>query len=328
MAPLISDISGKVEDASERIRSLVRLTPVIRSEELSAGAGSDVFLKAENLQLTGSFKLRGALNKILILKESGHRSLVTASSGNHALAVARALRVTGMGGRIFLPRSVAPVKLARLRETSAHLELRGEDCIEAEEAARLWAERRSLPYVSPYNDLEIVAGQGTLALELASQIPDLATVIVAVGGGGLVSGVAAALKQLRPSLRVVACSPRNSCVMYESLQRGRIVRMASQETLSDGTAGAIEEDTLTFPLCQSLIDDFVLVTEAEIEQGIRFVLEQHRMVIEGAAGVAVAALRRLGTLNGSSVVVLCGGNLDRQLLLQICSSSPSRSSSR
>ena len=324
---MLGRIRREIDLAEGRIRSFVRCTSLIPSAALGAARECSAYLKAENLQLTGSFKIRGALNKLIALKEAGYSRVATASSGNHGMAVAYSLRLTGLQGRIFLPRDVSVVKLGALEEQKVDLQLVNGECLEAERAARRWAETNGIPYISPYNDPEIVGGQGTLGIELARQAPQLDTVFIAVGGGGLISGIAAWLKEVNPQIRIVACSPLNSRVMHESLKAGQVVDMESLPTLSDGTAGAIEPESITFELCRTLIDDSLLVTECEIEAAMKFVLERHRLVIEGAAGVAVAGFLKAAAPSRCCAVVLCGGNVNRETLSQLCSSAPSSSSS-
>ena len=324
---MLDRIRREIDLAEGKTRPFVRCTSLIRSPALGAARDCTAYLKAENLQLTGSFKIRGALNKLIALKEAGHSRVATASSGNHGMAVAYGLRLTGLQGKIFLPRDVSVVKLRALEEEKVDFQLVNGECLEAEREARRWADIGGIPYISPYNDPEIVGGQGTLGIELARQAPPLDTVFVAVGGGGLISGIAAWLKGINQQTRIVACSPLNSRVMHESLRAGRVVEMDSLPTLSDGTAGAIEPESITFELCRTLIDDFLLVTESEIEAAMKLVLERHRLVIEGAAGVAVAGFLQAAAPSRCCAVVLCGGNVSRETLRQLCSSAPSSSSS-
>ena len=315
---MLDRIRREIDLAEGRIRPLVRCTSLIPSAALGAARKCTAYLKAENLQLTGSFKVRGALNKLLALKEAGYSRVATASSGNHGMAVAYSLRLTGLRGRVFLPRDVSVVKLRALEEQEVDFQLVNGECLEAERTARKWAQTEGIPYISPYNDPEIVGGQGTLGIELARQAPQLDTVFVAVGGGGLISGIAAWLKEVNPEIRSVACSPLNSPGMHESLKAGQVVNMESLPTLSDGTAGAIEPESITFELCRALIDDSLLVTESEIEAAMKLVLERHRLIIEGAAGVAVAGFLKAAAPSRCCAVVLCGGNVNRETVSRIC----------
>jgi threonine dehydratase len=310
--PDVAALARAVLAAERRIRPFIRETYVEHSPVLSELTGGQIYLKLENLQLTGSFKIRGAFNKLLGLPaEVRARGVVTASTGNHGLAVTHVLQHLQLDGTIFVPTTAAPGKVARMRRAGVRMELATADCAGAEAAARAHAAAHALCYVSPYNDADVVAGQGTLGVELARQIADLDAVFIAVGGGGLVAGVAAHLKSQRPGLRVIGCQPFNSRVMMESIRAGKILELDSQPTLSDGTAGGIEPGSITFPLCRALVDEFVAVTEDEIRSNLRLILDEHHTLIEGAAAVAVAGLLRCreAVRGRTAVVVLCGGNI-------------------
>lgn len=301
--------------AAERLRPHVKETLLERSEILAASAGGQtaVWLKCENLQHTGSFKLRGACNKILTLSpEELARGVVTASTGNHGRGVAHALDVVGARGTIYLPTIVSAGKLEALRRyPSVILELYSPDSDETEMHARRVAEEDGRIYISPYNDLDVIAGQGTVGVEIWRQCPGLDAVFVAVGGGGLVSGIASYLKAVHPRVAIVGCWPEHAPALHASLQAGRIVSVAEKPTLSDGTAGGLEPGSVTFDLARGLIDECVLVSEAEIADAIRLVLVEHHLVIEGSAGVAVAAWRKTAAQHAGKTVaiVLCGGNI-------------------
>ena len=313
-------LQNEIRQAADRIAPFVRRTPLDEALALSQQGGDAVFLKQENLQHTGSFKLRGAFNKLLSLAPGVlARSVVTASSGNHGAAVAYALRKLGVPGIIFVPEHAAAVKVDAIRRLGAEVRFHGEDSVDTELHARTHAEHSGQAYVSPYNDRQIVAGQGTAGLEIGQDLPTVDAVYVTVGGGGLISGVAAALKAARPAVRVVGCLPANSPVMYESVRAGRIVEMVSLPTLSDGSAGGIERDAITFDLCRTLVDDWVLVSEEEIAAAMRLIMETQHLLVEGAAGAAVAGYLKDGQRGrGQTVaIVLCGGNIDLGTLKRI-----------
>ncbi|GIV70795.1 threonine/serine dehydratase [Caldilinea sp.] len=309
-------------EAGQRIRPYVRRTPLDESIALSEMGGDRVFLKLENLQYTGSFKLRGATNKLLSLSpETLARGVVAASSGNHGAAVAYALRRLGVKGVVFVPECAAATKVEAIQRYGAEVRRWGMDSVEAEQQARAFAAQSGRAYISPYNDWEIVAGQGTIGLEVLEELPDVETLYVTVGGGGLIGGIAGYIKALDAgrSVRIVGCLPAHSPVMYESVRAGRIVQMESLPTLSDGSAGGIEEDAITFALCQQLVDDWMLVTEAEIADAVRLIARTHHLMVEGAAGVAVAAyLKDAQRGRGRNVaIVLCGANIDLDVLKTI-----------
>jgi threonine dehydratase len=299
--------------ADDRIRPYVVETPLIPSPALSLRTVASVYLKLENRQHTGSFKLRGATNKILSLSEDERRrGVVTASTGNHGLAVAHAAARLDVAATIYLPESAAPQKVEKLRHFAVDLRFVGGDAINAELTARRVSEEVGKPFISPYNDLQVMAGQGTVGVELLRQRSDLDVVLVAVGGGGLIGGIASYMKRMKPEIEIIGCLPLNSPVMAESVRRGQIVEMDTLPTLSDGTAGGIEVGAVTFAVSQRYVDHWLLVDEAAIADAIRLIYREHREVIEGAAAVPVASLLfQPGRWQGKTIaVVLCGGNID------------------
>ena len=303
------NVKGEVLAAEERIRAHVRETPLEESLYLSGLANCDVHLKLENLQITGSFKLRGAANKLLSLSaEELERGTVTASTGNHGAAFAYMLKRLGARGTIFLPENAAPAKVEGLRLYGAELQFSGDDCVKAEEAARAEAERSGRIWVSPYNDAMIVGGQGTVAVELERQLGEYDAILVPVGGGGLAGGIAGYLKEFHPRTEVIGCQPINSAVMYESVKAGRILDIESLPTLSDGSSGGIEHGSITFEICREHIDDFILLSEEEIAAALRLVIEKHYMLIEGSAALPVAALlQQKEKFEGKRVVLVFSG---------------------
>lgn len=308
----VARLAEEVRLAVDRIRGHVRETPVQRSPSLSGKSGCDVHLKLENFQITGSFKLRGAMNKLLYLDESERaRGVVAASAGNHGAAVGYGAQSLGCRAVVFVPENISTVRVSAIREYGAEVQLRGVDCVVTEHAARSFADDNQMVYVSPYNDLTVIAGQGTVAAELSTQIGSVDAVFVALGGGGLISGIAGQLKADGGDVEVIACSPENSRVMHESVAAGRILDLESKPTLSESTAGGIEEDTITLDFCRSLVDRFVSVSESEIATAMRCFIEQHHMLIEGAAGVAIAGfLKEAPRLVGKTVaIVICGANI-------------------
>jgi len=303
------DVKQAVLEAEERIRPHIRTTPAEYSPVLSRSARSRVYLKLENYQLTGSFKIRGALSKFLWLsEEERRRGVVTASSGNHGAAVACLLQRFGCPGKVFLPTGTTRAKLDALQGYGAEIIVGGEDCVEAEQLAREEAKRTGRVYISPYNDPQVVGGQGTVGLELAQQIEGLDVVLAPAGGGGLLAGIAGYLKSVSPAVEIVGCQPANSCVLSESVKAGKILALPSQPTLSDGTAGGIEAGAITFDLCRQFVDDFVLVSEGEIKAAIRLILAEHTMLVEGSAALAVAAfLKTKERFAGKRVALVLSG---------------------
>jgi len=314
------DVRNSVIEAENRIRAHIRETPVEESIWLSELSGGEVYLKLENLQITNSFKLRGAANKLLSLSDDEQsRGIVTASTGNHGSAIAYLLRKFGWPGTIYVPETASKAKVSALEQYGANLKFHGQDGIETENFARRFAEEKGMTYVSPYNDEEIIGGQGTIGLELERQLGQIDAVVVPIGGGGLAAGVAGYLKAVYRSIEIIGCQPVNSKVMYESLAAGKILDLPSEPTLADGTAGGIEIDSLTFPICQATIDEMVLIEEEEIVDSIRQVLERHHLLIEGAAALSVAALlKNFERFDGKKVVlVLSGARLSLDVLREI-----------
>jgi threonine dehydratase len=307
-----------VAAAYQRIHPYVRETPVEESPAL--GDGVAVFLKLEHLQHTGSFKFRGACHKIALLTpDQASAGVVAASNGNHGLGVAAAAKARGIAAEVFVSAQVSPAKARRIATLGATLRQSGNDPLAAELAARHAAESSGRLFISPYNDLDVVAGQGTIGVELERQIPDLDAVFVAVGGGGLIGGIGGYLRAVSPRTEIVGCWPETSPVMLECMRAGRVIDVLEQPTLSESTAGGLEPGSVTVPICQSVITRSVLVSETEIREAIRLILHTEHWLIEGAAAVAVAAFRRDSAhWQGKRVaIMLCGRNVSPEVLSQV-----------
>ena len=314
------DLPEKVNEAERRIRPYTRETYLERSDALSELGSADVYCKLENLQHTGSFKARGAMNRVLAMSlDERRRGVIAASTGNNGAAVARAAREVGIPCTVVVPEHADESKLAAIRRLGASIEVRGVDCVESERYARRHCADHGITYISPYNDPLVIAGQGTVALELARQLEPIDAVFVSLGGGGLASGIAGYLKGTGHGTHVVACSPESSAVMIKSVRAGRILDLSSKPTLSDGTAGGVEEGAVTFELCRSLVDEYVTVSEAEIADSLRRFVETHHLLIEGAAAVAVAAFQQLAArfTEPRVAIVICGGNIGAETLRRI-----------
>lgn len=314
--PSPAEIAAAAPLAEERIRPYVRETPLERARSFDQG-DLRAFFKLENHQITGSFKIRGAMHKLLCLdEEQRSRGVVAASSGNHGIAVAHGLKALGCRGTIFVPRGASSAKVDAIRGLGAEVRVAGEESGASELLARADAEATGKEYISPYNDPDVVAGQATVGVEIARQLPQVDVVYIALGGGGLLSGVGSYLRSIRPQVEIVACSPERSAVLHHSLQAGHLVDSPTLDTLSDGTAGGIEPEAITLDLCCKLVDRSILVSEAGIAAAMRRVIGEQHQLIEGAAGVAVAAY--LGDHQrrpqGNAVILLCGANLSLQTL--------------
>ena len=317
---MTSSIHQSVKAAANRISEHVRRTPFERSVMMSELTGADVWLKLENQQYTGSFKFRGAMNKMLTLSQSEREcGIYTASTGNHGAAVAYACQKLDVPCVIYVPENSSEAKLANMKSFGAEIRVHGKDCMDGELKARKVADSTGGIYLSPYNDPEVVSGQGTISAEIASQCSGLDAVIVSVGGGGLISGVGGYLKSIWPDIEVIAASPENHAVMIHSLKAGEIIKIDPAPTISDGTAGGVEAGSVTFEMCQEFVDQMVLLTEQEIQDGIIQLIEKERILVEGAAGTAIAALiKKKNDLRGKRVgIIVCGRNISLEVLRKI-----------
>jgi threonine dehydratase len=311
----------EVIEAEQRIRPYIKETPLEYSIYLSQLSQAHVWLKLENLQHTGSFKLRGAINKLLTLgEEHAKHPVVTASTGNHGAGVAFGLRALNRPGLIFVPENAAPAKVDAIRRLGAEVRVHGSNCLETENFAQQYAERNGLIYISPYNDPAVIAGQGTIGREAARQSPRIDALFASVGGGGLISGIACYLKSQLPNpLTIIGCLAENSPEMALSIKAGKFVEFDPKPTLSDGTAGGFERGAITFDLCRNLVDTFILLSEEEIAEAMRRFIEIHHMLIEGAAGVAIAGFLKMHERfrNQNVVIVICGANISLSTLKSI-----------
>jgi threonine dehydratase len=300
-----------------RIGGLIRETPLERSPFLSDYSGGEIWLKLENQQLTGSFKARGALNKLLQLsEEERERGIVAASSGNHAQGIGYAARMLGVGATIVVPSNTPTVKLEAIRRYDVELVVHGDEYMDAERLARRIEREEGKPFISGYNDLDVIAGQGTVGLEMLEATPDLDVVLIPVGGGGLISGVGCAIKAIDRDVEVIGVQSVASPVMCESVRRGRIVDIELEDSVAEGLHGGIEEGSVTFEMCREYVDDFILVREENIVKAIGLLLTRQHQVVEGAGAVGVAAMmedpKRFADRNVG--VVISGGNIETELI--------------
>lgn len=320
MSTNIRTVAASAVQAANRISSLIRETPLDYSPFFSGETGAEVYLKLENFQRTGSFKIRGASNKMMTLTaDQRANGCIAASSGNHGAAVAYAMQKLDTRGVIFVPEQTSSTKVDAIRSYGGEVRFCGTDALDTERYAREYAVRNGMVYLSPYNDVEVIAGQGTCGVEIAKQLPDVDAVFVAVGGGGLISGIGCVLKARNKDVRITGCQPAASAVMAKSVEAGYILDIPSDTTLSDGTAGGVEAGSITFDLCREVVDEFILVSESQIAAAMRQYVEAEHQLIEGAAGVAIAALLgETGILRGTKVVVvICGANISRAALKSI-----------
>ena len=309
----------RIEEAHDRIGDFVTTTSVTLIEDEPRTGSAKGYLKDEHLQKTGSFKLRGASNRVFSLSsEEAARGVIASSTGNHGLAVAAAAQHRGGDAEVYVCSQVSPKKLGMIEQYGARVMTVGDTPLEAELAARAAAVAQGKTYISPYNDAQVVAGQGTIAKEIVEQLGEVDAVYVVVGGGGLIGGMGAYLKSVSPKTEVVACWPVNAPAMYECLRAGKIIDVAEEPTLSQSTAGGVEPGSITFELCRSVIDRSVLVTEQEILKWMRWA-HARGWAVEGAAAAAIAAFfKDAERLSGkTAVIVSCGGNTSPEVLGQL-----------
>jgi len=308
--------------AKRRISHLVRKTHLVYSSHLSRITKSSVYLKLECLQETGSFKVRGATNKLLSLsEEEKSRGVIAFSTGNHGRAVAYVANQFGIKAVICLSKRVPQYRLNALRELGAEVSQHGKSQDETYEHAVTLQEERGLTMINPFDDPFVIAGQGTIGLEILEDLPSVDTVIVPVSGGGLIAGIALAVKSADPTIRVIGVSMDCAPAMYHSVRAGKPVEIEEKDSLADALLGGIGLDNqYTFSMVRDYVDDLILVSEEQIADGMFFALDKHRLVIEGAAAVGISAILcdKLSGLEGNNVVVvLSGGNVDVPLLTGI-----------
>jgi threonine dehydratase len=308
---LTSEVLPLIREAADRVYSVVRETPLVPLPRNPRTPNSGTaYAKLEQLQTTGSFKLRGATNKLMSLSpQQAAAGVITSSTGNHGLGVAAAAAILGIDAEVFLSAQVTEAKREKIRKEGARVCIVGDDPLAAEAAAREAAAESGRSYISPYNDPYVVAGQGTVAVELLRQLPDMDAIFIATGGGGLISGIGTLLQSAAPRAHIIGCWPENSAVLYESIRAGRIIEAPESPTLSESTAGGVEEGSITFDLCREVMHHGMLVTEDEILSAMRWG-HQQGWAMEGAGGVALAAYFKEAEryAKGKSVVLICGGN--------------------
>jgi len=308
-----------VEEARERIQNQIYLSPFAFSETISRLTGSRVFFKLENLQMTGSFKERGALNRLITLTpDEAKHGVIAASAGNHGMAVAFHSHRLNISATIAMPLHAPLIKVTRVRQYGAQTVLHGADYDEAFAEAYRLAQERGLTFIHAFDDPWIVAGQGTIGLELYEQNPDLDAMIVPVGGGGLIAGIALVLKTLQPKIRIIGVQAEAVPSMKAALEKGKPVRVPPAMTIADGIAVRSVGET-PFALVKRYVDEVVTVSEGEIANAVLLLLEIEKTVAEGAAAVPLAALinKKIGLANGNVGVIISGGNIDMNLISRI-----------
>lgn len=316
----VQEVAAASVQARRRIRQHIYQTPLIPARKTGLDHGSKVLFKAENFQLTGSFKLRGAMSKLSALPSSGGGKLITASSGNHGIGASLAAQTLAKDLTVVLPETVLPAKLDKIRAYGAQVLFHGAETGLAEQHAQQLAASGAYTYVSPYNDPDIVAGQGTIALELLEQCDrQVDNIFISLGGGGLVSGIGSVLKAFCPQTRIYGVAAANSKALAASVAAGRVVQTEHLPTLAEAVSGGMDEDTITLPLASAVIDHVVECTEEEIAASMRALALDENMLVEGAAALALAGFAQVAKdLAGqTSVVLLCGANFDPEAMRNI-----------
>lgn len=312
-----------IDEANRRIKSLasgVQTTPLEYSSALSDLTGARVYLKCEHQQRSGSFKFRGALNKLASLNpDQKTAGVLAASTGNHGISVALAAKILGLDALIYIPSEAPDFKIGVIRRLGAQIKTIEGDCLAAEKYARQQAKRTGKTFVSPYNDIQVIAGQGTMGLELLEQHLDLSAVFVTVGGGGLISGIGAYLKAHRPKTKVLGCWPEASPVMLRCMEARKIIEVEERSTLSESTIGGLEYGSITLPVCLEVVDGTIVVDEAAIKFAMKLLARHEHWIVEGAAAVALAGLLKQAAYfkDQAVAVVLCGRNINLDTFLSV-----------
>ena len=313
-----------IEEAREKIKSYIKETPLHFSEYFSKLCDGRIFLKLENEQITNSFKIRGATNKILNLTESDRENgILAVSSGNHAQAIGLVAQQFDLPAKIIIPKSTPKNKIDKIRKYRVELILEGDNYDEAELYARKLAKNDSATFISGYNDTEIIAGQGTIGLELLEQEPTLTDILVPLGGGGLLSGIAVAIKTKRPDINVIGVQSIACPAFYESLKAGKIIEVEMFDSIADGMYGGIEYGSITFDIIKQYVDEVVLVEEESIRKALSLIWHKEKIRVEGAAAAAIAPILERKDLYKDKIVaaIISGGNIDEKLFQELVTST-------
>ena len=308
-----------ITEAQETIRKFIKKTPLVHSRFLSDYCDGEVYLKLENQQVTNSFKIRGAFNRLSQLSpEERKQGVVTASSGNHAQAVALAAEHLQLAATIIVPKNVSKAKLNKIKKYDVNLVLKG-DYSEVEPIAIDLARKERLTYISPYNDEGIIAGQGTVGLEIFEELDHVDVITVPIGGGGLISGIAIVANLTNSNVQVVGVQPKASPVMYESLKAGTLVEIVEESSLAEGLIGNLEKDAITFEMIQQHVDKIFVVKEKTIRDAIKLLYTQEQQVTEGSGAISIAPiLENKEWFKGkTTVAVISGGNIEKTLFQEI-----------
>lgn len=301
---------NEIQKAKERLNDVTKKTNLIYSQVFSNECNNEVYIKPENLQLTGAYKLRGAYNKISKLSdEERQKGLIASSAGNHAQGVAYAAKKLGAKATIVMPKSTPIIKVESTKKLGADIVLEGECYDEAYAKARQLEEQEGYTFIHPFNDLDIIAGQGTIGIEILEENKDIDYVLVPIGGGGLISGIATAVKHIKPSIKVIGVEPIGAMAMKKSIENGKLIELDSVKTIADGVAVKRPGD-IPFSIVKKYVDDIITISEYEIMEAFLLLLENHKMVGENAGVLSLAASKKLNVKNKKIACVISGGNID------------------
>ncbi|TDT67439.1 threonine dehydratase [Hypnocyclicus thermotrophus] len=296
--------------AENRLKNIIKETRLIYSPAFSEESQNEIFIKPENLQKTGAFKIRGAYNKIALLSdEEKKRGLIASSAGNHAQGVAFAAQQLGVPATIVMPKTTPLIKIEATKKYGAKVVLAGDVYDEAYEEAMRLQKENNYTFIHPFNDKDIIIGQGTIGLEIFKELPDTDVVLVPVGGGGLIAGVAAAIKLVNPHIKIVGVEPEGAASMLESFKNDKITKLENTHTIADGTA-VKEVGELTFNLCKKYVDEIITVSDYELMEAFLILVEKHKIIAENSGLLSLAGIKRLNVKNKKIVCVVSGGNID------------------
>ncbi len=301
---------SQFEDARERLKGIIKETKLIHSPTFSEECGNEVYIKPENLQITGAFKIRGAYNRISLLDEDAKkRGLIASSAGNHAQGVAYAAQKLGVQATIVMPKPTPLIKVEATKKYGAKVVLAGEVYDEAYKEAKRLQEEYKYEFIHPFNDDDVIAGQGTIALEILEELPDADILMVAIGGGGLAAGIAHCAKLINPNIKIIGVEPEGAQCMNEAIKAGKVVELPKVSTIADGAAVKVAGER-TFELLNGVIDEIVTVSDYELMDAFLVLLERHKLIAENAGILALAGLHKIKEKGKKIVSVISGGNID------------------
>ncbi|SFL99337.1 threonine ammonia-lyase [Pelosinus propionicus] len=296
--------------AEKNLQSVVKKTELIESPVFSNECGNLVFIKPENLQVTGAFKIRGAFNKLSKLSnEEKGRGVIASSAGNHAQGVGYAAQILGIKATVVMPATTPIIKVEATKNYGATVVLYGDSYDEAYKKARELEAEHNYVFVHPFDDLDVILGQGTVALEILNELEDVDEILVPIGGGGLASGIAFAAKMLKPSIRIIGVEPEGACCMKESLTNNQVIELDKVDTIADGAA-VKRAGTLTFEFIREFVDEVIAVSDFDIAEAILLLIEKHKLITEGAGALSLAGLKKISSRNKKVVCLVSGGNID------------------